>query len=215
MRTTRLPSPNRAGRAGPVALLMALAVLATGCFRVDVRTEVNEDGSGTVETLSAIDADSVLELLAPFGEEFTGGEELTRESICEESLAETDVPEGATVEPYDEDGFCGLRVTADFGPGEDPAATIGELFGDDAGEGEFVLEREGDGWRFEATIEANEEEISAKWKEIAEICESKEDDADGWREIYIGVGAALLVGGLIVGAGATALTMWAIPSGNG
>ena len=49
MRTTRLPSPNRAGRAGPVALLMALAVLATGCFRVDVRTEVNEDGSGTVE----------------------------------------------------------------------------------------------------------------------------------------------------------------------
>jgi hypothetical protein len=61
----------------------------------------------------------------------------------------------------------------------------------------------------------NEEEISAKWKEIAEICDSKEDDADGWRNIYIGVGAALLVGGLIVGAGATALTMWAIPSGNG
>lgn len=61
----------------------------------------------------------------------------------------------------------------------------------------------------------NEEEISAKWKEIAEICDSKEDDADGWREIYIGVGAALLVGGLIVGAGATALIMWTIPSGNG
>jgi hypothetical protein len=134
--------------------LLVLAVLATGCFRIEIGIRVSEDGSGTVSVLTAVD------------ESFAQAEEAFSE------VEQADLPPGASVEPYEEGDFSGLRVTVPFSSGDDVAASIERTFGaggvnigeapsgDDGLFRSLVLERTDGGWRFEAELDLSSEELS-------------------------------------------------------
>ncbi len=84
------------------ALLLPLAVLATtGCFRIEVAFLVNDDGSGTVKYTVAV------------SDQFTAMMEA--EGMEEGSLVEEeDLPPGAEVRDYSEDGYTGVVFTVPF-----------------------------------------------------------------------------------------------------
>ena len=148
-------------------LLAPLAALVlTGCIRAEIAIRVNEDGSGTVSLLTAVDG-SVLAAFAS-GEGGSGLGDLVGDGDIASAFTdidEADLPSGASVEAYEDGDFVGARVTVPFAAGDDVASALERLSadgGDDtpfAGVGgafeSFVLERgaadEG-GWRFDARL---------------------------------------------------------------
>ena len=133
--------------------LLASAVVLSGCARIEIGIHVNEDGSGEISLLSALDT-RFLDAAAAAGD--TGMEDPFSD------LDEADLPPGATVEEYDQDGFRGVRARFPFAASEDIKRTIDAALsdaGDDptgAAAGldqlfeRFDLRRDGDGWRFDA-----------------------------------------------------------------
>lgn len=150
----------------PLAALLALAVLATGCIRAEIAIRVNADGSGTVSVLTAFDRS----FMEAFGEDDASGLGTFDLSSLTE-IDESELPSGASVEPYEEGDFVGVRVTVPFESGDDVAASIDRIFagtggessplaGDDSAFRRLVLERDGDGWRFEAEMEISAGELT-------------------------------------------------------
>lgn len=133
--------------------LLASAVVLSGCARIEIGIHVNEDGSGEISLLSALDT-RFLDAAAAAGD--TGMEDPFSD------LDEADLPPGATVEEYDQDGFRGVRARFPFAASDDIKRTIDAALsdaGDDptgAAAGldqlfeRFDLRRDGDGWRFDA-----------------------------------------------------------------
>jgi len=136
-------------------VLAALPLLLAGCFRVDIAIHVEEDGSGSVAMLLAVE-ESMLAFL-----QSQGGSDSSPLDLLSD-LDTATLPPGVTAEPYSEDGFTGARITIPFAAGDDVAATLDEAFsaigGADAADSpapleDFVLRREpDDGWRFEASV---------------------------------------------------------------
>ncbi len=135
-------------------LLAALAIALVGCIRAEIAIKVNEDGSGAVTVLAAFDQDAFESLADDFGDG------ATPELPSFDDLAATDLPEGVSIEEYDEDGFTGVRSTFPFAATDDIASVVDEVlsdadsdgtFGADSAFESFELRREGEGWRFEAT----------------------------------------------------------------
>ncbi len=124
-------------------LLVAVALLATSCFKSETLIRVNEDGSGVIESLIALDIDAALDLANAFGTE--DAPTIGVDEACDDFEQQTDVPEGAEVRPYEEDGFCGISFTVAFAADEFQQAVAGA----DAG-GDFELRRDGTGWYFES-----------------------------------------------------------------
>jgi hypothetical protein len=135
------------------ASLPVLALVLTGCFRIELGIELNDDGSGRMSLLAAVDTS----LAEQFGD---AGGELANPF---DEIEVDDLPSGATVEPYQDGDFEGVRVTVPFEAGDDVASTVERLFadlddgddgltGEDGGFERFVLERDGDGWRFDAEL---------------------------------------------------------------
>ncbi len=150
----------------PLAALLALAVLATGCIRAEIAIRVNADGSGTVSVLTAFDR-SFIE--ASGGDDAPDGGAFDLSSLTE--VDESELPSGASVEPYEDGDFIGVRVTVPFESGDDVAASIDRIFagtggeasplaGDDSAFRRLVLERDGDGWRFEADMDISAGELT-------------------------------------------------------
>jgi hypothetical protein len=152
--------PSRTSRSwrGLSLLLAAVALLLVGCIRAEVSIKVNDDGSGEVSVLAAFDEEAFETLAEDFGDG------ATTEIPSFGDIDESDLPEGASIEEYDEDGFTGARVTIPFEASDDIAATINEILSESGGDGfiggtdstfeDFSLQREGEGWRFEATAAA-------------------------------------------------------------
>ncbi|MYA51414.1 MAG: hypothetical protein F4Y25_11900 [Chloroflexi bacterium] len=86
------------------ALLLPLAVLVmTGCFRIEVAFLVNDDGSGAVKYTVAV------------SDQFTAMMEAEGMDAEEGSLVEEeDLPPGAEVREYSEDGYTGVVFTVPF-----------------------------------------------------------------------------------------------------
>ena len=156
-------APGRLRRWALLALL-ASAVVCTGCIRVEIGIRVNDDGSGTLSILSALDA----EALRALGED--GGAEIENPFS---DLDAADLPPGAAVEAYDEDGFIGVRASVPFAAGDDIPDAIeavlsdggddlsGELAGTAGLFERFDLYRDGGGWRFDAVVSPlNQEALS-------------------------------------------------------
>lgn len=95
MRTTRIPT-----MIAPAVLCAALAVLLTGCFKIDMDL--------TVEADDTVDGTMILAIQSSAGELFGMTEDQLRDEL-EGSV--DDLPAGATSEPYDEGDFVGTRVT--------------------------------------------------------------------------------------------------------
>ncbi|MDE2836230.1 MAG: hypothetical protein OXL97_01800 [Chloroflexota bacterium] len=86
------------------ALLLPLAVLATtGCFRIEIAFLVNDDGSGAIRYTVGV-SDQVTAMMEAEGMEAEGG------SLVEEE----DLPPGAEVHDYSEDGYTGVVFTVPF-----------------------------------------------------------------------------------------------------
>lgn len=131
-----------------------IALLATGCIRVEGNITINDDGTGTVELLNALDTESVLGALADFDlpESEVGGTDELCEDFSVDQQDTSDFPPGAQVVPYEEDGFCGTRVTFDLAASTDHSAALGGVFG-----GETVrLFKEGENWIFETSLDLDD-----------------------------------------------------------
>ncbi len=154
-----------------LAPLLALVVLATGCVRVDLAIAVHDDGSGTLSMLMAIDQ----QLLALTQQ---SGQAAANPFDQLEQTPPSQLPPGAKVEPYQQDGFVGARLTFPFAAGDDVATTLDQTFADVAASAaadvspaptpgpsdsfqqpgtsplqDFTLRRQSNGgWRFQATV---------------------------------------------------------------
>ena len=100
-----------------VILMAAMAIIASGCFKVDFTIDVNDDGSGTVEGIVAFNPDALGDLAEAFGEDAGGlGDDDLCAQLEDESGVDTDGFQD--VRPYSEDGFCGTQFSGTFEPGE-------------------------------------------------------------------------------------------------
>ena len=131
------------------ALLLALCSVAlTGCFRVELAIRVREDGSGVFRMAFAVE-DTVFQLLGedPVGDDVFDPEEL---------------PPGAVIEEYSQDGFTGQRASVEI-PDMAQLPQVLAAFGET---NELVddleLEREGDGWRFMVIMPPLGEELESE-----------------------------------------------------
>ena len=124
-------------RTAAVAVTALALVSLSGCFKLDMDMTVNSD-----DTLDGVVVLAISEDLADMAEE-------------DSDLAEEDLPEGATIEEYDEDGFVGQKVTLD----DVAMADLNETFsseGDTGGPGEWSLTHEGDEYRFTGDMDLTE-----------------------------------------------------------
>lgn len=150
-----------------VVLLAMVAMFAlSGCFKVDIDISVQEDGSGQAVMISAISYEDVLSMAELMGGDDDGAAPedgfnlmpTTKEEICSEGEFTMDeAPEGAEVEEYDEDGYCGIKTTVDFADADELAEVL-EMF-NEAGEGtssSVEITRDGEEWIFEASLETEE-----------------------------------------------------------
>ena len=113
--------PRRSGtrlRCSALLALLASAVVCTGCIRVEIGIRVNDDGSGVISILSALDAEAMRAFAEDGGAEIAEGGGAEIESPFSD-LDAADFPPGATVEAYDEDGFIGVRASIPFAAGDD------------------------------------------------------------------------------------------------
>lgn len=142
----------RFGRLLPVALLMALcAFVLTGCIRLEVTFTVEEDGSGAMEMVVALD-EALLALSEQSPDDLAGNLD--------------DLPPGATVDQYREDGFVGQVVRVPIPDMELAAESLGSA--DDMTDiTDFGFVREGDGWRFTMEIPPLGEELAGENEEVA------------------------------------------------
>lgn len=140
-------------------LFAALAVVSAGCLRTEIDIDVSDDGSVQYGGVFAVDPEAIGqldELLGEFGDDADGGEGIPgRDEICEQFVTDQgfdDMPSGegveADVEPYDEDGFCGVRfqVTADADAADEALAGVG------GGQDLVLREEPGGGWYFELPL---------------------------------------------------------------
>jgi hypothetical protein len=140
-------------------LVAALVVVSAGCLRTEIDIDVSDDGSVQYGGVFAIDPEAIGQLEELFGEldeGAEGGEGIPgRDQICDEFLTEQgfdEMPSGegvdANVEPYDEDGFCGVRfqVTADAASANEALAGVG------GGQDLILREEPGGGWYFELPL---------------------------------------------------------------
>lgn len=140
------------GRRLSVALLMALcAFVLTGCIRLEVTFTVEEDGSGAMEMVVALD-EALLALSEQSPDDLTGNVD--------------DLPPGATVDQYREDGFVGQVVSVPIPDMTRASEWLGTV--DDMTDvTDFGFVREGDGWRFTMEIPPLGEELAGENGELA------------------------------------------------
>jgi hypothetical protein len=133
-----------------------LALVATGCFRSDISVQVNDDGSGTVSAVFAVNPKQYAELYKSLGSD---ADEELGDDPCKELQNDAqdggDLPNGTKVEAYKDGDFCGVKFTIPFTAGDDIDKSIADAFGglESAGVGgfeTFTIEKQGTGWRFQA-----------------------------------------------------------------
>ena len=150
------------GRRLPLALLMALcAFVLTGCIRLEVTFTVEEDGSGAMEMVVALD-EALLALSEQSPDDLTGNVD--------------DLPPGATVDEYREDGFVGQVVSVPIPDMTRAAESLGSV--DDMTDvTDFGFVREGDGWRFTMDVPPLGEELTGENGDAAGLAAALLDEA--------------------------------------
>lgn len=139
-----------------ILLVAALTLVSAACLRTEIDIEVGDDGSLDFGGVIAVDPEAFSQIGGLLGEFDDGGDDIPgRDEICDDFVAEQgldDFPAGpgveATIEPYDQDGFCGARfqVRAD-------AASADQALAEFATGGDIVLREEPDGgWYFELPL---------------------------------------------------------------
>jgi hypothetical protein len=119
----------RARQLGRLLGVAALALLLAGCFRVDMDVEVSADNTVSGTAVIAIDESLV---------------ELSGQSVDQifSDVDTSDMPEGASVEEYSEDGFVGQQIRFEDVPLAE--FTSSETFSGSGLGDELTIAREGD-----------------------------------------------------------------------
>ncbi|MGI9624199.1 MAG: LppM family (lipo)protein, partial [Acidimicrobiales bacterium] len=134
-------------------LLAALAAIVTaGCIRVDFTIDVQEDGTGTMEGITAFDFESFGGLLENLDDAGIPGQG----DLCAEFENDLGIDEGEfdEVKPYTEDGFCGVEFKTSFDADEFDTVVGG------VNTGGGTIERQGDGWYFELPLDDSDFDTS-------------------------------------------------------
>ena len=131
-----------------ITLLSAFTLVALVGCRAEINVSVSEEGNGEIELIAAV-SDTVLSLAQLGGEDpFGDFLDVPADELQAEGL------EGATVQPYSEAGYSGIRIRADFDPYDPIFADLSEdrsVLGnltEAVGIGEFKFTRteNDDGW---------------------------------------------------------------------
>ncbi len=140
-----------------IVLLSVFALVALVGCKAEINVSVSEEGEGDIELILAV-SDAVLSLVQlggddPFGDLL----DMPSDELQAEGL------EGASVQPFSESGYSGIRIRADFDP-YDPIFTdlsedrsvLGNLT-EAVGIGEFKFTRteNDDGWQVELNQETD------------------------------------------------------------
>jgi len=132
--------------------VVLLVVMLTSCLKYDGTITIRDDGSGTVDLLTAIDP-SAFEALGEFGD--LASELGTADEICQDfstELGDTSaLPVGATVAPFNEDGFCGTRVSYPLAASLDHSDALSDALDDST-----RIYKQGDNWIFESNFSTEE-----------------------------------------------------------
>jgi hypothetical protein len=119
----------RARQLGRLVGAAALALLLAGCFRVDMDVEVSAENTVSGTAVIAID-ESLVELSGQSADEIFS------------DVDQSELPEGASVEEYSEDGFVGQQITFEDVPLEE--FTSSDTFSGSGLGDELRIVREGD-----------------------------------------------------------------------
>lgn len=133
--------------------LVALLLLLSSCIKYEGVIKIEDDGSGSVDILTAVDPEAFGALgdLADLGDAGDlGGDEICS-SFSSELNSPGDLPAGANVQPYNEDGFCGARVQYTLAASTDHSAALADVFDDST-----RIYKQGDNWFFESNFNADE-----------------------------------------------------------
>lgn len=133
--------------------LLIIMLLMASCIRIDAKITIEDDGSGSVDFLSALNTDALTEVLGDFDvpESEIGDTAELCEGFESEFSNPSELPDGALVTPYNEDGFCGSRVQYELTPSTDPSNQIADLI-----DPSTRIYKEGDNWFFETAIDTDE-----------------------------------------------------------
>ena len=123
----------------------AIALLLAGCFKVNMDLEVSADDMVSGTAVIAVD-ESLLELSGQSVDDLFAEMDLS------------DLPEGSTAEPYEEDGFVGQRITIE-------AVPLSEFAGNEALSGgatgeDLSIVREGDEFHVTGGFDMSGEEFT-------------------------------------------------------
>ena len=136
--------------AGGLLLLMGLMA---SCIRLEASIKIEDDGSGSVDFLSALNIESFTGVLGGFDipeSQLGDTAELCNEFNYEFSPND-ELPDGATITPYDEEGFCGTRIQYDLAASTDQSANVTELF-----DASTRLYKEGDNWFLDSDVNTDD-----------------------------------------------------------
>lgn len=146
--------------------LLVVVFLVSSCIKIDGNVRIEDDGSGTVDFLSALNVEQFSSVLSDF--DIPEDELGDTQELCDgftEDTVDDDIPAGATVTPYEEDGFCGARLEYELPASLDHSAQMQELFDDPTA----LLYKDGDNWIFETDFaDAAADEITADSDDIPE-----------------------------------------------
>jgi hypothetical protein len=132
--------------AGRLLAIGAMALLLAGCFRVNMDVEVTPENTVSGTAIIAVD-DSLLELSGQSADQLLDDMDLSN-----------DLPPGASVDPYEEDGFVGQQITFE-------EVSLEEFRGNNSLSGagaddELDIVRRGDEFHVSGTIDMSGQEFT-------------------------------------------------------
>ncbi len=122
---SRLRPPGQRSRLVRLGALAGCVVLLTGCLRVQTAIHVNDDGSGTVSVLLAIDTAAIKQFCQQFGQDSCA--QSVSGTFSPKDIDRSSLPPGTTVAPYKSGTYEGVRVTAPFRDPGEIVAVLGRL----------------------------------------------------------------------------------------
>lgn len=130
-----------------LGLALAVLVVLSGCIRYEGVIQIQDDGSGSVDVLTAVNP----EAFGAFGDLGDLGGET---EICDDFNTEMTtggIPEGATITPYSEDGFCGTRVQFPLAASQDHSDSLADIL-----DPSTRIYKQGDNWYFESDFNTDD-----------------------------------------------------------
>ena len=139
-----------------------LVLVLSACIRVEQDIVIDDNGSGEVNAIFAINSEAFGELAELSGEDLSGlpvggddfcdqmAGELVQESFDDAAIGLDDPPR---VNEYRDGDFCGLEMSFELPEADDHSQTLAGFFG------EVRLERVDDGWVFDAVPEDNSDDF--------------------------------------------------------